>query len=267
MAQTVRNALHRPATEGPQPQVKPSANQEHDWRQYLEERKTAKKMRLLAVAFLVFYLLLVGSKSFEDFKAEQRATRAQHITYAQGLASQISTEIENAIIWTNNGLSEGQTPLQSARLIAKSPGIEMAAILSDKNKFIAAWPKNTSLLSEIRARKPENIKAITLNSLIHDSGKVTPLLLMPGNQFVTVVALEPTALLKPAPGQQGFQALITSSGRIISGNPEVVRQGPRRFFGLDEKSFDRLAHESSRQISTIKLAEEKFYLSSVKVPN
>ena len=65
-----------------------------------------------------------------DLNAAEVAARQQHTTQTKDYAQNISDSISNAVIAINNGLSEGQSSAQAARIIAKSPEIDAAAILN-----------------------------------------------------------------------------------------------------------------------------------------
>ena len=138
------------------------------------DKASARPMRNVAIAFLIFYMLIIGSKLFSDYKSEQAAEQAEHLTYAQGVATNISTDLDNTIIWINNGLSEGQSPAQSARIIAKSPGIEFALIVDANNKAIAGYPKSAYQYSSIASQDIEN-DTIKITSILKQMVKRGPL--------------------------------------------------------------------------------------------
>ena len=229
------------------------------------DKKSAKLMMLMAIAFLIFYVLLVSSKLMNDNAASTRAAKTEHLTYTAGLAAHISTTIDNSITWINNGLTEGRTPSQSARLIAKSPGIDAALLMDANGRVIAAHPKSAANLASIKIQELAK-NDVRITSIIDEEGHATPIIMLRnGNIYVLTALSDNTLLDTSAQSPLTSAALITPAGRIIAGNEQLGLSGPQAGFNLNKDQFTRLSKQNSRTVENTSLRGGKYQIASVGI--
>ncbi len=229
------------------------------------DKRSARLMLMLAIAFLIFYVLIVASKLFVDYGTNQNRAQQQHFSSSQAVAVRMSTEIENAMIWIDNGLSEGQTPSQAARLIAKSPVISAAIIVNSKGGTIASYPAGSQILDNFPVNNIGS-PGVTLNSVIQPDGHIIPLIIKQTGQYFVVAALADTVLANENK-TMGTLAVITPSGRMISGDKTMGKTGPRDAFNLTAAQFSNLTQAGSNTIVKITVHGNKQLLASVQIPN
>lgn len=230
------------------------------------DKKPAAGMRMLALAFLIFYVLIVASKLIVDYRTTQNTARVEHLTYSQAVADNISTEVENATIWINNGLSEGQTAAQSARLIARSPVVSAAAILNAKGDIIATYPRQSSILTGIPIQSADT-EAIKLNSIIQPNGQVIPLIIKKTGKYFVISALAENILVDGSKQTTDKTIVVAASGRVISANNSLGKLGAREAFNLSEVQFAKLTQPGIRTTELIKVNGRKYLLAAVEVPH
>jgi len=232
---------------------------------FATDKRSARRMLMLAVAFLIFYVLIVASKLIVDYGSTQQSAKSEHLSYSEAVAARVSTEIENAIIWINNGLSEGHTPAQAARLIAKSPIISAATIVNLNGDTIATYPPQSQLLNNIPIQDtgPDTVK---LNSIIQPDGHVIPLIVKRTGQYFVITALAGTVLVNEN-STMGKLAVVAPSGRVISGDLDIGKAGPRGTYNLTEAQFSNLTQSGNNTVRKIKMLGKKHFLASVKIPN
>jgi len=231
------------------------------------DKRSAKLMLFMAIAFLIFYLLLVSSKLLNDNAASARAAKSEHITYTEGVAAQISTTIDNTVIWINNGLSEGRTPGQSARLIAKSPGIDAALLVDAQGRVIAGYPKSASNLSNIKINNLADNK-MQVTSLLDAQGHATPVIMLRNGKVYVLAALSDNTLINlKNQNQLNSVALITLNGRVIAGNNDIGLKGPQDGFHLNKEQFKRLSLADNHSVERTKLKGNKYQIASVGIEN
>jgi len=263
-AMPVNNTAHRPVTNptGSKPRRLRSPFASNA---FATDKRSAQRMLMLAVAFLIFYVLIVASKLIVDYSSTQQRAKTEHLSYSEAVASRISTEIENAIIWINNGLAEGQTPGQAARLIAKSPVVSATTIVNLQGDTIATYPPQSLILDNIPILNvgPDMVK---LNSIIQPDGQVIPLVVKRTGQYFVVAALSDTVLVNEN-NSMGVLAVVAPSGRVISGNKIMGRTGPRDAYNLTDAQFSSLTQPGSHTVRKIKMLGDKHLLASVQIPN
>jgi len=222
---------------------------------------------LMAIAFLIFYVLLVSSKLMNDNAASVRATKTEHLTYTDGLAAHVSTALNNSITWINNGLSEGRTPAQSARLIAKSPGINAALLLDANGRIIAAHPKSAANLANIKIQDLAK-NDVRVTSLIDDKGHATPIVMLRNGNIYVLTALSDNILLDSSTQSPSTNAaLITLSGKVISGNNQLGISGPKLAYNLNKEQYERLTQPDVRTVINTNLNGTKHQIASVGIAN
>ncbi len=230
------------------------------------DKKSADGMRMLALAFLFFYVLLVASKLIVDYRTTQQIAQAEHLTFSQAITENISTEIQNAVIWINNGLSEGQTPAQSARLIARSPVVAETAILNAKGEIIASYPRRPTILSSIPIQNIET-ETIKLNSIIQPNGLVIPLIIKKTGRYFVVTALAENALVDGSKQTTDKTIVVAASGRVIAANSTLGKLGAREVFHLSEAQFSKLTQPGIKTTESIIVNGRKHLLAAVEIPN
>ena len=229
------------------------------------DKKSAKRMRMLALAFLIFYILIVASKSIFDYRTSQHAARTEHLTYSEAVANNMATEIDNATIWINNGLAEGQTPDQSARIIAKSPVVSAAAILNGDGDIIAIYPRQSPILTGVPIQGAETGN-LTLNSIVQSDGQVTPLVIKQTGKYFVVAALADNVLVNERNRALEKTAIVAKSGRLIDASGNSGTLGSRDMFNISETQFSRLTQPGTQTTEITKINGRKHLLSSVAIP-
>ena len=263
-AMPVNNPARRPVTNttGSQPRKLKSPFTANA---FATDKRSARRMLMLAVAFLIFYVLIVASKLIVDYNSTQQRAKNEHLSYSNAVATRISTEIENTVIWINNGLSEGQTPAAAARLIAKSPVVSVATIVNLQGKTIATYPRQSQILDNIPVQNV-NAGMVKLNSVIQPDGRVIPLVVKRTGQYFVVAALSDTVLVSEN-NTIGVLTVVAPSGRVISGDKAMGRSGPRDAYNLTDAQFSALTQPGSNTVRKIKMSGNKHLLSSVQIPN
>ncbi len=230
-----------------------------------KDKRSARLMLMLAIAFLVFYVLIVASKLIVDYGTGQKRAKSEHLGYSQAVAARMSTEIENAIIWIDNGLAEGQTPKQAARLIAKSPVVSETIIVNSKGQTIASYPPTPHILGNMAVKNFVS-QGVQLNSLIQPDGQIIPLIIKQTGRYFVIAALAETVLANDS-RKMGTLTLIAQSGRAISGDRNMGRTGPRDAFNLTEAQFSSLTQPGTNRVLEVNIHGSKQLLASVQIPN
>ncbi|MEE9273487.1 MAG: PAS domain-containing sensor histidine kinase [Robiginitomaculum sp.] len=220
------------------------------------DKDSVRPMRNIAIVFLIFYILIIGSKLFSDYKSEQVANQAKHLTYTQSVAKNISTNLNNTIIWINNGLSEGQNPAQSARIIAKYPNIEFVLILDANNNAIAGYPKTAYQYSSVAAQDMKN-DTIKITSITEANGKKRPVVIKKVDGFITMAALSDNFITQTQSLHQSL--LIAPPGQIITGNTNDL--------SLDMETIKLLSTKKTSGVTSYKLRGVKTQLTNVPIPH
>lgn len=230
------------------------------------DKKSANGMRMLAFAFLIFYVLIVASKLIVDYRATQSTAQVEHLTYSQAVAESISKEVQYAIIWINYGLAEGQTPAEAARLIAQSPVVSAAAILNTKGDIVATYPRQSSILTGIPIQIIDT-DTIKLNSIIQPDGQVIPLVIKKTAKYFVVAALAENVLVDASKKTTDKTIVVAASGRVIAANNGLGKLGVREAFNLSEIQFANLTQSGIRATELTKINGRKHLLAAVEIPN
>ncbi|MBL4870218.1 MAG: hypothetical protein JKX72_04630, partial [Robiginitomaculum sp.] len=232
------------------------------------DRQSGRLMLLASLAFLIFYILIVSSKLFNDHNTNKRLDLTEHKTHVTRVSNQISSTIKYIGIWINNGISEGKTASQSARMIALSPMVTDVAILNAQNKIIAQSSESANFLTQVSFNNLAN-DAFKVTSIITPNGQTIPVLIKKTGNYYLVAALSKMALFEPKNVQSSPDklALIASSGRVIYGQAELGKVGPLDWFNLSEADFEKITNSNSTFFAKINIHGIKYRLISAQIPN
>jgi len=229
------------------------------------DKQSDALMRMLALAFLIFYVLIVTSKLAVDYRTNRQTAQLEHLTYAEAIAGNYSTEIDNANIWIDNGLAEGKTPTQSARLIARSPVVTEAIILNSKGNLVSSYPRNPEVLSNFSLNSTE-VETVKINSVIHPDGHTVPIIIKKTGNYYVIAALADNVLVASAKQAPDMIAIVARSGRVIDGNGSLGNLGPRTAFNLSETQFGRLTQPGIKTSEIVKINGNNYILAAVAIP-
>ncbi|PHR94301.1 MAG: hypothetical protein COA69_01520 [Robiginitomaculum sp.] len=234
------------------------------------DKQSGRLMMMVTVAFLIFYLLIVVSTLITDHNTQTHSARTIHQTQTMSGADHVSTVIDNSISWINNGLAEGETPAQTARMITKSPTIFASVILNGQNMLVAQYPDTATFLADV-SLKGINENGIEISSVIRPNGQIIPVIIKRTGNYYAVAGLADDVLLKSGgathvnPNLKA--ALIASSGRAIAGSPALGISGPQEWFNLSVSQMARLARPGTSVIEGLKFQNTDFRIVSVDIPN
>lgn len=233
---------------------------------FSQDKQSTSRMRLLALAFLIFYILIVTSKLTVDYRTSRQTAQIDHLSYAEAVASNYSTEIDNVVFWINHGLAEGKTPTQSVDIITRSPAVTVAAILNAKGEIIASNPRNAPVLANLSI---QNIgtEALKLSSIIRPGGQTVPLVIKKTGQYYAIAVLADSTLVNTSKQTTAKIAIVGHSGRTIDGNGSLGTLNPREVFNLTEVQFSRLTQFGIRTTEFININGSKHILAAVQIPN
>ena len=225
-------------------------------------------MLLLVLAFLVFYLLIATSNLLNGASENRAAARNQHLTYTTGLADQSAKSLENAITWVNNGLAEGASPAQAARLIRMSPEIEAATIVTTGGKILAAYPAGAQNLSSIDiAGIADN--SVKITSIIgQDNKTVIPVIAKRSGNVVAIAGVQAGALIDPGlyNGVNQF-AILAPSGQIISSNETLLKQGALNTFNVSKETLNQITAAIPGIVRGHKIDNKNYSLAGAQIKN
>jgi len=230
------------------------------------DRKSTRLMMMVTIAFLFFYILIVGSKLFGDFYADQRAAKTEHLNAVNVAAVQVSTIVENSIIWINNGISEGQTPAGSARLIAKSPDIQAVVILDSANNLIASFPDGAQTLADTAIDNIDE-NGIKLTSAIAPDGHVTAIVIKRTGNYFAVAALADNTLLDTNTTTLNKIAIIDAKGRVIAGDNAIGKYGLISNFNVTPEYVVQIVKSNIHTVQPLTLNNQDYQIASARIPN
>ncbi len=228
------------------------------------KNQSTKKLGALTLVFLLFYILFVGLQARRQYNNEIIATQKNQLVYTQGLARQINGEINNSLIWINNAISMAQTPAQANYLISRSPNILAVMARSKDGKIIAASPANNRLIRKIPAI--DNKNNIAISSVIDEKGNIFPLIIKPNGNYDIIALLQKNTLIKTHDSQNKI-AILSASGRPVSGDNMLGKQGAITYFGINDSELKQLTKIKTASIKEQKTKGVNTYISTVKIPN
>lgn len=231
------------------------------------DRDTGRRMAIIAIAFLIFYVLLASAKLLNDYNSTQQTARTEHLSRAVSSAEQVSTEIANSIVWIDNSMNENMSPRQAARLVVMSPSIDAVAVLNENGNLIAAYPNDAVDLKQVSISNIENLPA-KVDSLVNADGGTSPIIVRKTGAYTTIARLGQHALIsKPvSPGAEKI-ALVSRGGKIIDGTENFGLRDPSEVFGFQPGMVDRLTAPGTSSSDTLKIDGTVNQLASVQIPN
>jgi len=231
------------------------------------DKDTGRRMVIIAGGFLVFYLLLMWAILKNDLNNNQSAAQSDHRIQTNAQAQNIAKSIEGTIVSIENGLSEGKSPAQAARLIAKSPNISAAALLNEQKKLIGIYPNNAGFLGSSSLENIQNNK-VKIDSIILDDGTVIPTVIVHKGNFFAIAAVSPDTFI-PSSNKIGSDktVLISKSGRVIDGSLEFGLAGPIEVLGFSREQLSSLTQPGQQTASIIKIDKARHQFASSNIPN
>lgn len=224
-------------------------------------------MLLATIAFLIFYVLTTSSKLYRDHNHNKNTAISDHREHSQNVASQVSANIDNTIIWINNGLGEGQSPSQAARLISKSPFVENVIIVNADNDIIASSHNNIDYLKSVPlSQGAEGTYHIT--SLTPKNGKTIPVVVKKTGHYYVIAALSKNALLtKNTLRDSAIKiAIFSPQGKIIDGNDQFGQPLSQNMFSLNQDQISQILSFDSHILDNHKIDDQQHRVISSKVP-
>lgn len=225
------------------------------------DKSSIRTLMFVVTAFLVFFLITVGTKLYTDHNKFERAV-------TQGLRDEISdrslsvskilgTEIE----WIGASLSGQRTPEQIINTVMRGNGVVGAALIKADNTLIAASANAGPALSSTDISNfPQS--GIRISSLIAKDGTVNPLIITKANNGFLIVALANGTLVQNL--EQDI-SVMTASGRIIDGFKDVVEEGPIKYYGLTNAQLGLYVRSNS--VVEHKIRGEDAWLAHQQIPN
>lgn len=225
---------------------------------------SGRGMLVIAVGFLTFYALLMwsilqsnnnsGQESFAQTIAERSILSTNHI-------ASIFSNAETSI---NTGLSEGSTPAQAARLIAKSPNIEAAVILDAQLNVIGSFPAEVDFLSDLSFGdvKPNKLNIQSSKTIDKD---VTTLAVKRAGNYYAVAAIRTESLQLGANGN-ARSVIATRSAQVIGGDREFGVNGVVDGLNIQLNRFNQLIVNGSQSSVRMKIKGQKRFISSTQIP-
>ena len=243
-----------------------NGNSEYNPNNISIDKDSGRRMALIAIGFLIFYILLMWAILQNNNNNSLVAAKNEIQDLALKDAGLISNTIDSAVISINNGLREGNSPAQAARLIANAPNITAAAILDNQRRVIKAAPETATFLSRITTDKIET-NGVEIQSDIVD-GIVTTLVVMRTGQYFAVAAIDPKILgvVSENPGLERT-VLAAKSGRVIAGDKDFGVNGLFEVFGIDKDKLSFLTGTESQSTNRLKINGQKYFLTKTKIDN
>jgi len=268
MGSSIHNPYSGTSTQKQQsrPPLKSSVKFKTPTETFTQDKQNTSRMRFLALAFLVFYVLIVTIKLTVDYRANRATAQNEHLSYVETTASNYSTEINNVIAWINSGLAEGKTPTQSVNIISRSPAVSLAAILNTEGEVVASNPQDMPILPSLLTQVPDT-EGIKLSSVTSPDGKIVPLIIKKTGNYYAVAMLSDSVLGNTNKQTVGKMVIVAGSGTIIASNSFSGQLGARAIFNLKEKQFSRLIQPGIKTTEFVNINGRKHILGAVQIPN
>jgi len=231
------------------------------------DKDTGRRMAIIALGFLVFYLLLMWAILKNDLNnglsSAQNEHRSQTATYAQN----ISTAIDNTIVSIDNGLKESSSPAQAARIIANSPGVSAAALLNQEKRLIGLYPQDARFLSNSPLENIDANKA-QVDSVVMKDGTIVPMVIKYTGNYFVVAAISPGTFVRPTGANSSEKTvLISQSRKVIDGSKEFGIAGASEVYGLSADRIGLMTKPKKQTAGIIKIKGDQHQFSSANVNN
>ena len=224
-----------------------------------------RRMATIALGFLGFYVLLMWAILLNDYNRSQESFNQSLTKQSTLSAAHISDIFGGAEISIDAGLSEGSSPAQAARLIAKAPNIDAAVILDAEMRVVSSVPSKVDFLSDLSLT---NVKPDTLNIQSHKSvdKDVTTLVVKRAGNYFAVAAINNGSLSLAS--DDGVQSVVaTRSQQVIAGNLDFGKEGVSDGLGIQSNKIDRLIGAGERSSLRQKIQGQKRFITSTRIPH
>ena len=226
---------------------------------------TGRRMVTIAIGFLIFYLLLMWAILQNDYNRGQNSIYQSLADSSAQSATHISNVFGNVGISIDAGLSEGSSPAQAARLIAKAPSIDGAAILDAQSNVISKFPNDIDFLSDLSLAGIQSNTLDIQSSRSLDKGVTTLVVKKTGNYF-TVAAVSSEVLNLGSEGET--QSVVTTrSEKVIAGGHLFGKNGVSDGLGIKPSKFQQLTGIGQQSSVRLKVDGQKRFVSSTHIPN
>ncbi len=225
-------------------------------------RAVFKRLLITTLLFFTLFAVIAVTKFIHDVKSNRAEQIAQFETTLLSDASAVDRALTAEVKWIDIALSQRGSALQIVNSVARSTNVEGAAVISGNSQVLADTRGVGPQLAALDRRNfPAN--GITVDSLINNSGVVTPVLTRKYGDSYLVVALTPGTLI----GQQvTTRALIRDSGQVIDGSAEIGKHGTHSFYEISANQRNTIIRGS--EISTVKPhihKDEKVWFGAAQV--
>ncbi|NNC37818.1 MAG: PAS domain S-box protein [Acidimicrobiales bacterium] len=226
---------------------------------------TGRRMAAIAIGFLIFYVLLMWA-ILQNQKNNSQEFLINDITERSSIiANNISNVFSNLEVSIDAGLTEGNTPSQAARLIAKSPNVDAAVILNSQLKVVASYPSNPGFLTTISF---DDVKSDMMNiqSSVTSEKDVTTVAIKRAGNFYAVAALANGSV--NVQDIEAFRSVVTTrSGQVIAGGPHFGLNGVVDGLNINSNQFNQLIANGTQSSVRMKMEGQNRFVSSTQVPN
>jgi len=226
----------------------------------LTDTDTLHRMGVIAIGFLIFYLLLMWAILQNGVNREQNSVYNSIYDISSLSAAKVSSifaDTETSIIAS---LNEASSPAQAARMIANAPNIDLDAQM----RVVSSVPNNVGFLSDLSFT---NIKPDLMNiqsSIDVDQGVATLVVKRAGNYYV-VASIDTPALNLNRDG--GVRSVVsTSSAQVIAGDQKFGKNGVADGLGIRSNKFNELIGHGAQSSVRLKVDGQKRYVSSIHIP-
>ena len=226
---------------------------------------TGSRMALIAIGFLIFYVLLMWSILQNDYNRSQDSFNKAVAERSLQSASHISSILGSVEVSINTGLSEGATPVQAARLIAKAPHIDAAVILDAQKQIISSFPEKVGFITDL-ALNEVSPDAMTIQSSTSIEKDVTTLVVKRAGDYFAVAAIKNESLnLGSSNGMQSVVA--TRSEQVIAGNRNFGLNGVSDGLGILSSRFNQMIGSGVQSSIRLKADGQRRFFSTTQIPN
>ena len=225
-------------------------------------RGVFKRLLITTVLFFVLFIVLATTKFIYDVNTDRKDQITQFEASLTSNASSVTRALDAEIEWMDTALALRGTSQQMVNFAARSRNVVGAAVLNGNGDVLAdtrgAGPQLAAL-----DRRNFPARGVTVDSLINDKGKATPVVTRKSGDTYLVVALEAGTLIGNI---EGTRSLIRDSGRVIDGPAEVASQGPQTFYRISANRLsDAVRGTTTSTVSQHSRNDENVWFGAVRI--
>jgi len=206
------------------------------------DQSSVKTLIYVAIAFLFFFMVMVGSKLLFDHNKSQSATTNGFSNEMSTKAGFVSNSLRRQVEWSSTALNGTRSPAQIINIISRGQGIVGAAMLNADNQVLAA---SSDIVANVLSKTdisnfPQS--DLRISSLIAEDYSVNPLIITKSGSNFLVVALAPGMLMGEFDENS---AIITTSGRVIDGSKMIAAAGPVKYFNISPGQINNFGAQNN----------------------